>query len=160
MREGRVLVFDGKPRNFDALSHPYLTMDDTGQPDSQGSLAPSDVYFLLTHAGYTYIDVRDADEFEEGRPAGALNFPFSANDCARFVDAIRCRFQADSKLVVGCNSGKRSRLAARALVENGFRSIAECRTGWDGTRGIFGELIEPGWRRTGLPTENGSPTRS
>ena len=135
-------------------------MDDTRGTNSQGSLAPSDVYVLLTRAGYTYIDVRDADEFEEGRPAGALNFPFATNEPARFVDAIRSRFHANSKLVVGCNSGKRSKLAAQALVENGFQSIVLCRTGWDGTRGIFGELIEPGWRRTGLPTENGSPTRS
>lgn len=135
-------------------------MDDTCPPNSQGSLAPSDVFILLTHAGYTYIDVRDADEFEEGRPAGALNFPFSASERTRFVDAVRSRFREDSKLVVGCNSGRRSQLAARALVENGFRAVVECRTGWDGTRGIFGELIEPGWRRTGLPTESGSPTRS
>lgn len=135
-------------------------MDDTGKLGSQGRLAPSDVYALLTRAEYTYIDVRDADEFDEGRPAGAINFPFSASASASFVAAMRDRFSCDAKLVVGCNSGKRSLLAARALIENGFADVVECRTGWDGTRGVFGELIEPGWRRVGLPTESGSPTRS
>jgi rhodanese-related sulfurtransferase len=114
----------------------------------------------MSRAQYTYIDVRDADEFEEGRPAGAVHFPFSANAAREFVEAVRARFSSDSKLVVGCTSGKRSRLAARALGENGFTCVVECRTGWDGTRGVFGELIEPGWRRVGLPTESGSPTRS
>jgi rhodanese-related sulfurtransferase len=146
------------------LDHAYRrklkTMDDTGQLRSQARLAPADVYVLLTRAEYTYIDVRDADEFDDGRPAGAINFPFSASTSASFVEAMRNRFSSDAKLVVGCNSGKRSLLAARALFENGFTSVIECRTGWDGTRGVFGELIEPGWRRVGLPTENGSPTRS
>lgn len=130
-------------------------MDDTARPRSQGRLAPSDVYDLLTRAEYTYIDVRESDEFEEGRPAGAINFPFSASTPAAFVEKIRERFSSASKLIIGCNSGKRSQLAARALVENGFTDVLECRTGFDGSRGVFGELIEPGWRRVGLPTENG-----
>jgi rhodanese-related sulfurtransferase len=130
-------------------------MDDTARLPSQGRLAPTDVYDLLTRAEYTYIDVRDPDEFEEGRPAGAINVPFSSSALASFVEKIRGRFSPASKLVVGCNSGKRSQLAARALLENGFTCVVECRTGFDGSRGVFGELIEPGWRRVGLPTENG-----
>ncbi len=134
-------------------------MDDTRPPNPQGRLTPAEVYELISCAEYTYIDIRDVDEFEEGRPAGAIHFSFSAMDAASFVAAIRARFSVDSKLVVGCNSGKRSQLAARALAESGFTCVLECRTGWDGSRGVFGELIEPGWRRSGLPTESGSPTR-
>ena len=147
-------------------------MDDTGQPTSQGGsqgtagpqvggrVGPEAAYLLVSREGYAYVDIRDPDEFEEGRPIGAVSFPFSASTAAQFVAAIRSHFQADSKLVVGCNSGKRSLLAVRALVESGFVNVIECRTGWDGARGIFGELREPGWRRVGLPTENGSPKRS
>jgi rhodanese-related sulfurtransferase len=146
-------------------------MDDTSGRISQGSapeqvdlvpgqVSPANAHVLITQSGYVYVDVRDADEYEEGRPAGAVNVPFSASATARFVEAIRSRFEADSKIVVGCNSGKRSALAVRALVDSGFSSVVECRTGWDGTRGIFGELREAGWKRVGLPTENGSPKRS
>jgi rhodanese-related sulfurtransferase len=143
-------------------------MDDTQRPDPQGALGeragpqvgPEAAYRLVSRDGYAYVDVRDAEEFEEGRPAGAVSFPFSASAIAEFIAAIHSHFQVDSKLVVGCNSGKRSPLAVRALTESGFVNVVECRTGWDGARGIFGELREPGWRRVGLPTENGSPKRS
>lgn len=139
-------------------------MDDTRRPNPQGpapeQVSPANAQMLMTRDAYVYVDVRDADEFDEGRPAGAVNVPFSASAAAPFVDAIRSRFQADSKIVVGCNSGKRSALAVRALVDSGFSNVVECRTGWDGTRGIFGELREAGWKRVGLPTENGLPKRS
>jgi rhodanese-related sulfurtransferase len=139
-------------------------MDDTAGPNSQARVveqaSPENVFVLITKGGYVYVDVRDADEFEEGRPPGAVNIPFSASAASQFVDAIRSRFKVDSKIVVGCNSGKRSLLAVRALIDSGFVNIIECRTGWDGTRGIFGELREAGWRRVGLPTESGSPKRS
>ena len=95
-----------------------------------------------------------ADQLSYGHSSGVIQTK------AQFVDAIRRRFQADSKIVVGCNSGKRSALAVRALVDSGFANVVECRTGWDGTRGIFGELREAGWKRVGLPTENGSPKHS
>ncbi len=123
-------------------------------------VSPENAHALVTSGGYAYVDVREADEFEEGHPAGAVNVPFSASAVSDFVSAIRSRFHADSKIVVGCNSGKRSAVAVRALAQSGFTRIVESRAGWDGTRGIFGELREAGWKRVGLPTENGSPKRS
>lgn len=29
--------------------------------------------------------------------------------------------------------------------------------GWDGTKGTFGEVIDPGWSRVSLPTGTGQP---
>lgn len=116
-------------------------------------------HLLLTRDNYTYIDVREPDEHEEGRPAGAVNVPF-AGDEVSFVARMQARFAPDAKLVVGCQSGRRSRRAVSALRTAGFTDVVDCRTGWDGSRGVFGELREPGWKRMGLPTESGSPTRS
>jgi rhodanese-related sulfurtransferase len=146
-------------------------MDDTANGDGQAperqgdvesplQIGPEATQRLLLREGYAYLDVREPDAFEEGRPAGAINIAFSTDGEAHFVDAVRSRFEVNAKLVVGCNSGKRSKLAVSALVRAGFIDVVECRTGWDGTRGPFGELREPGWRRTGLPTERGLPTRS
>ncbi len=116
-------------------------------------------HLLVVRDNYTYIDVREADEHEEGRPAGALNVPL-AGDEAAFVERMQARFATDAKLIVGCQSGRRSKRAASALRAAGFTNVVDSRTGWDGSRGVFGELREPGWRRMGLPTESGSPTRS
>ena len=39
------------------------------------------------------------------------------------------------------------------LVAAGFTNVLEQRAGWDGARGSFGEIVEPGWKRAGLPSE-------
>jgi rhodanese-related sulfurtransferase len=101
--------------------------------------------------GYTYIDVRTPEEFAEGRPAGAVNVPL-ADDFAAQVGA---RYAKDAKLVLGCRSGNRSMRAARALLAAGYTNVLEQRAGFDGARGPFGEIAEPGWMRTDLPTEKG-----
>ena len=37
----------------------------------------------------------------------------------------------------------------------GFVAVVDQRAGWDGERGPFGEVVTPGWKRAGLPTEEG-----
>lgn len=99
--------------------------------------------------GWTYLDVRPDDEFEVGHPLGALNVPYSRDE-SRFVAAVRAAAGASTKLVVGCKSGLVSLCAAEMLARAGF-VVVEQRAGFDGTRGTFGELKEPGWARLGLP---------
>jgi hypothetical protein len=45
----------------------------------------------------------------------------------------------------------RSLEAAEVLVAAGFANVVDQRAGWDGARGDFGELLEPGWKRLALP---------
>jgi rhodanese-related sulfurtransferase len=97
--------------------------------------------------GWTYIDVRTEDEFAAGHPAGAINVPLGDG----FVRAIEERFAKDAEIIVGCRSGSRSERACDALVAAGFTRVVVQRAGWDGIRGTFGEVIEPGWLRVGLP---------
>ena len=47
----------------------------------------------------------------------------------------------------------RSLKAQAMLVAAGFTNVLEQRAGWDGARGSFGEVIEEGWKRAGLPSE-------
>jgi rhodanese-related sulfurtransferase len=101
--------------------------------------------------GYTYVDVRTPEEFAEGRPAGAINVPLDD----AFVTTIQARFAKDAPLLLGCKSGGRSLRAATLLVDAGFTDVLEMRAGFDGARGPFGELIEPGWSRVGLPQDAG-----
>ncbi len=100
-------------------------------------------------AGWTYVDVRPDDEFADGHAPAALNVPYSRDE-SRFVAAVRAAAGSSAKLVVGCKSGLVSMHAAEMLVRGGF-DVVEQRAGFDGARGTFGELKEPGWARLGLP---------
>src|SRR5262245_19845559 len=122
-------------------------------PDESGlaRLSPAEALSKMKDEGYTYIDVRSAAAFAAGRPAGARNVPYGPDFAARVGES----FSKDSPLVIGCRSGVTSVRAAHALLGAGFTRVVEQRAGWDGSRGTFGELLEPGWSRSSLPTEVG-----
>jgi rhodanese-related sulfurtransferase len=100
--------------------------------------------------GWVYVDVREEIDFEAGRPRGAVNVPYSRHE-ERFVAAVRAATPA-RRVVLGCKSGLVSVHAAEMLARAGFE-VLEQRAGFDGARGTFGQLEEPGWERLGLPTE-------
>jgi rhodanese-related sulfurtransferase len=114
-------------------------------------ISPTEALAKMTAEGFTYVDVRTPEEFLEGRPAGAVNVPLDDD----FIAAMERSFAKDARIVVGCRSGGRSLRAARALVSAGFTNVLDQRAGFDGARGAFGELTEPGWSRAGLPHEIG-----
>jgi len=103
-------------------------------------------------AGWVYVDVRDDIDFEEGHPRGAINVPYTRHE-ERFVEQVRGRTNA-KKLVLGCKSGIVSVHAAEMLARAGYE-VVEQRAGFDGSRGTFGQLEEPGWARLGLPIDEG-----
>jgi len=102
--------------------------------------------------GWVYVDVRDELDFEEGHPRGAINVPYTRHE-ERFVEQVRARTGA-KKLVLGCKSGIVSVHAAEMLARAGYE-VVEQRAGFDGSRGTFGQLEEPGWARLGLPIDTG-----
>jgi rhodanese-related sulfurtransferase len=114
--------------------------------------------------GWTYVDVRTTQEFAAGHPAGAVNVPLlhsapgGMTPNPDFIRVMTAAFPKDAKIVVGCKTGVRSLRALQALQAEGFTSVLDQRAGWDGARGGFGEVAEPGWARVGLPAENGEPS--
>jgi rhodanese-related sulfurtransferase len=108
--------------------------------------------------GYTYVDVRSESEHADGHPEGAVNVPwlkdglFDPVPNEAFLSTMESTFAKDAPLVIGCKGGVRSAKACAALVLVGFTNVVEQRAGWDGTRGPFGEIQEPGWKRVGLPS--------
>lgn len=107
----------------------------------------------LMERGASYVDVRTPEEFEAGHPAGAHNLPISEPDFALLASAC---FDKNSPIVLGCRSGHRSVIAAKALESEGFTEVYEQRAGWDGARDAFGRVTEVGWRKSGLPFEEGA----
>lgn len=112
-------------------------------------ISPAEALAKMSDEGFTYVDVRTEEEFAAGRPKGAVNVPIGDG----FVAAMEARFAKDAKIIVGCKAGGRSAKAAQALAAAGFTNVLDQRAGWDGARGAFGEISEPGWSRLGLPAE-------
>ena len=126
-------------------------------------ISPQDASAKLAE-GWTYVDVRTAEEFEDGHPAGAVNVPLlhagpgGMTPNPDFQRVMRAAFPRDSKIIVGCKSGGRSLRAAHALLGDEFVNVLDQRAGWDGARDAFGQVAEPGWSRAGLPVEQGQPS--
>jgi rhodanese-related sulfurtransferase len=112
-------------------------------------ISPAEAHAKMSGEGFTYVDVRTPEEFEAGHPAGAVNVPIGDT----FAADMTSRFAKDAKIIVGCKAGGRSAKAASVLAAAGFTNVLDQRAGWDGARGSFGELVEPGWSRCGLPAE-------
>ena len=100
--------------------------------------------------GWVYVDVREELDFEAGHPRGAVNVPYTRSE-ERFVAAVRAATPS-KRVVLGCKSGIVSVHAAEMLARNGF-DVLEQRAGFDGSRGTFGQLEEPGWEKLGLPVD-------
>jgi rhodanese-related sulfurtransferase len=108
-----------------------------------------------------YIDVRTAQEFANGHPAGAVNIPVAFADPARgmvlnenFVNVVEKNFAKDKKIIVGCQAGPRSTRAAGMLLEAGYLDISNLLGGFGGMRDQQGSIIAPGWSASGLPVSS------
>lgn len=124
---------------------------------------PSDAYETLQRDPKTvYLDVRTAEEFAAGHPAGAINVPvifFRAGGSSpnpEFVEAVQRLVPPSTPLLVGCQAGGRSQRGAEMLVAAGYTDVTNVRGGFGGARDETGRTVIPGWREAGLPVETGS----
>jgi hydroxyacylglutathione hydrolase/adenylyltransferase/sulfurtransferase len=95
---------------------------------------PGQVAALLRGEAIQLIDVRQPEEFEAGRIAGARLIELSQLSAnARTIDP-------DRPVVFYCRSGARSAMAAEAFIRAGFEA-----------HNLAGGLLE--WQAAGLPIE-------
>lgn len=117
---------------------------------------------LASDSGYVYLDVRSVPEFDNGHPAGAYNIPLFHRDQTEMVpnrDFLRVAqivFDHATRLIVGCQSGVRSRHAAEALSTAGFAEVYNLRGGFGGARDVQGQLVAKGWFESGFAVEYGA----
>ena len=112
----------------------------------------------LLDDGWIYLDVRTEEEFNLGHPTGAYHIPwaFTSNHGMEpnreFLEQVKATFEADSRIVIGCEAGGRSLKAAKLLLSEGYTSIVDCRPGWGGARSMLTRRVtEPGWKACELP---------
>lgn len=123
---------------------------------------PKDCPALLAK-GWTYLDVRTPEEFEQGHPENAFNVPVMLRGEAgmvqnpQFGSVVSKHFAKDAGLVVGCASGVRSQRACQELAALGYTQLVNMECGFGGARDATGRVSAPGWEACGLPTSNGTP---
>lgn len=126
---------------------------------SPKTVTPEEAHTLMVEEGYLYLDVRTSLEFHQGHPAGAYNIPIMRRadrgmvPNLDFVREVEAHFTRESKLIVGCKMGGRSRKAVAVLSEAGFCDLLDQSAGFDGKRDPFGAVMEAGWKGRELPTE-------
>jgi rhodanese-related sulfurtransferase len=96
--------------------------------------APNEVAELLLGAEVQLIDVRENDEFEAGRIAGARHIPMAQ------LPAEVAGLDRERPIVFYCRSGSRSAMATEAFRGAGFNA-----------HNMAGGLLD--WEAAGLPLE-------
>ncbi|KAL9678022.1 hypothetical protein QQ045_015860 [Rhodiola kirilowii] len=118
-------------------------LESLGVPTS----VPVKVAHELLQAGHRYLDVRTPDEFSAGHASGAINIPYMYRTGTgmaknpKFLEEVAGQFGKDDEIIVGCQSGKRSMMAAADLLSAGFVGVTDMAGGY------------AAWAQTGLPTE-------
>ena len=74
-----------------------------------------------TEEGYIILDVRTQEEYDESHIPGAILIPHTEIE-ARAEEVLTDK---DQLILVYCRSGRRSKIAAEALVELGYTNIKE-----------------------------------
>lgn len=74
-----------------------------------------------TEEGYIILDVRTQEEYDQGHITGAIVIPHE--EIAEKAEEVLT--DKDQLILVYCRSGRRSKIAAEALVELGYTNIKE-----------------------------------
>lgn len=91
---------------------------------------------LRNKEGFFLIDVRDREEYENGHIAGSILIPM--NDIEAKTEGVR----KDKPMVLYCALGRRSRIAAEALISRGFSNIYHLEGGLEAWTNEGGEVVK------------------
>ena len=79
------------------------------------------VSMMKNEKNYIILDVRTSEEFADGHIPGAINY---ANEDIG-AEEISCLPNKSQLILVYCRSGRRSKIAAQALVDLGYTNVKE-----------------------------------
>ncbi|KAH9626359.1 hypothetical protein KSS87_010053 [Heliosperma pusillum] len=98
---------------------------------------PVRVAHELLQAGHHYLDVRTPEEYNAGHVYGAVNVPYLIKvgsgmaKNSNFREQVFAQFDKDDEILIGCQSGKRSLMAANDLLSAGYTGIMDIAGGFD-----------------------------
>ena len=116
---------------------------------------------MEAHEDVVYIDVRTPMEFEKGHPPGAINIPVAfPNPHTRqmmenpdFLKIVEKHVPKARKVIVGCQMGGRSQLAAEFMAGAGYADVSNMQGGFGGARNPMEGVAVPGWVQLGYDVE-------
>ncbi len=91
----------------------------SAQNAGYSNVRPGDLAEFLENSNAVIIDVRTPEEWNNGKVATALTINLGHPGFNRAVDEL----DRDETYLIYCNSGNRSRIASRRMVEMGFRTV-------------------------------------
>ncbi|CAH8262564.1 unnamed protein product [Arabidopsis lyrata] len=114
-----IIVSIDLPRTTSSNSEPKVITIDVSQAQK------------LLDSGYTFLDVRTVEEFEEGHVDSekVFNVPYwlyspqGQEINPNFLKHVSSLCNQTNHLVVGCKSGVRSLYATKVLVSSGFKNV-------------------------------------
>ncbi len=102
------------------------------------SLSVEDYARAIADTTIVRLDVRSAEEFDEGHIPGAINIDVLKAD---FEQKAIVTLSKDKLIAINCRSGKRSKTAAEILVKNGYKVI-ELDKGFIGWQEAGNEVVK------------------
>lgn len=133
------------PRRLHTDMDPRLQAFGKDSPAAAVKTVPAQDAHELLKAGHHYLDVRTPEEFIAGHPVGAVNVPYMFKSAvgmvknSAFVEEVLTHFSKNDAIVIGCQSGKRSLMAATELLASDFTGIKDVGGGYSA------------WVQAGLP---------
>ena len=107
--------------NAITLKEPADRAENNREPVYVNITAEEAKQIMDSEEGYVILDVRTQEEYDQGHIPGAILIP----DTEINLRAEKELTDKDQLLLVYCRSGRRSKLAAEALVELGYTNIKE-----------------------------------
>lgn len=108
---------------------------------------PVQVAHELVNAGHHFLDVRTQEEYSAGHVEGSVNIPYlvkagpGMSKNLKFLEQVEAMFSKDDEIVVGCQSGRRSMMAAAELRAASFTGVTDMGGGY------------LAWKESGLPVK-------
>lgn len=90
---------------------------------------------LAEKEGYTFVDLRTPAETADGKIGNAIEMNIRSYD---YLNVIK-DMPPDEKLIIYCNSGNRSALAAKLFSELQFTNVVEMSEGYEGWTKKYGK---------------------
>ncbi|KAK7252999.1 hypothetical protein RIF29_37359 [Crotalaria pallida] len=130
---------------------PKFRMEAALNGNMEATKVPTSVPVRVAHelllAGHKYLDVRTPEEFDAGHAPDAVNIPYmfragsGMTKNPNFLKEVSSQFRKDDEIIVGCQLGKRSMMAANDLLAAGFTGVTDIAGGY------------AAWTQNLLPTE-------
>ena len=99
----------------------FLMMGCSQDSGTYRKITPEEAKALMEQDEVTIVDVRTSEEFAQGYIEGALLLP----DNEIVTKAEELLPHKDAVILLYCRSGRRSELAARALMELGYTQVLD-----------------------------------